>query len=402
MRAKVTHPRYDDLGFNEMALSQEQQAIEQIGKADRILVVTRQHATIDAQASVSALLAYLNKQHKQVDAMIPGVDVKSIPTFLPSTKEIKPDVGAMRAFLLTLDVTRTPLSELSYDVKDGKLSITVVPKSGEWSPQDVTFKHGEDRYNLVIAIDCPDMASLGHLFQQHADFLYRTPVITIDCDPANEYWGQINLIDLTAVASSEVLFGMFERWNRHLIDEDIATALLTGMIAKTQSFRTSNVTPKTLQTASQLIAMGARREEIIHGLWRTRSVPVLKLWGHALSRLEQDRELELVWSTLSRQDFIEASCNDSELEGVITELISYSPEAKVIAMIYEADDALTKGVSVTIHAIAPFSAQELGRTFNANGTQDKVTFRLTPGMNLVDGTKMVVEKLRETLKIVRK
>ncbi len=385
-----------------MALSQEQQAIELISRAGRILIVTKELATIDAQASVSALLAYLNKQHKQVDAVIPGVDVKAIPTFLPATKEIKPAVGAMRTFLLTLDVSHTPLSELSYDVKNQKLSITVVPKSGEWSPQDIAFKHGEDRYDLVIAVDCPDMASLGLLFQQHADFLYRTPVITIDRDPANEHWGQINLVDLTAVSSSEVLFGMFERWNRHVIDEDIATALLTGMIAKTQSFRTPNVTPKTLQTASQLIAMGARREEIVHGLWRTRSVPVLKLWGHALSRLEQDRELGLVWSTLSRQDFIEAGCNENELDGVITELISYSPEAKVIAMIYEADNALTKGVSVTIHAVAPFSAQELCRAFHVNGTKEKVTFNLTPGMSIIDGSKMVVEKLKEALKTIRK
>ena len=385
-----------------MALSLEQQAIEQIGRADRILIVTKEHAGVDTQASVSALLAYLKKQHKQVDAVIPNIDVKSIPTFLPETKEIKPAVGAMRAFLLSLDVTRTPLSELSYDIKDGKLGITVIPKSGEWSPQDIAFKHGEDRYNLVIAIDCPDMASLGPIFQQHADFLYRTPIITIDRDPANEHWGQINLVDLTAVSSSEVLFGMFERWNRHLIDENIATALLTGMIAKTQSFRTTNVTPKTLQTASQLITMGARREEIVHGLWRTRSVPVLKLWGRALSRLEHTPEIGLVWTVLPRQDFIETGSSDTELDGIITELMSYSPDAKVIAMIHEPNDAHTAGVSVTVHAVAPFSAQELTRSFGSSGTKEKATFRLTPGTQIMDGAKAVIARLTEQLETVKK
>jgi hypothetical protein len=33
----------------------------------------------------------------------------------------------------------------------------------------------------VIAVDAPDMASLGNLFRDKADFLYRTTVINIDC-----------------------------------------------------------------------------------------------------------------------------------------------------------------------------------------------------------------------------
>jgi nanoRNase/pAp phosphatase (c-di-AMP/oligoRNAs hydrolase) len=55
-----------------------------------------------------------------------------------------------------------------------------------------------------------------------------------------------------------VLFHLFENWNRHLIDESLATTLLAGMIAKTKSFRTPDVTPKTLSTASQSLAHAAK------------------------------------------------------------------------------------------------------------------------------------------------
>jgi phosphoesterase RecJ-like protein len=383
-----------------MALSNEQQAIELISRAKRILIVTKEHASVDAQASVAALLSFLKKQHKEADAVLPSIDTSRIPNFLPEREALKPTVGAMRAFLLTLDVTQTPLSELLYDVKDGKLHITVVPKQGEWSPKDVTFKHGEDRYDLVIALDCSDMASLGTLFREHADFLYRTPVINIDRDPGNEHWGQLNLVDLTAVSTTEVLFGLFERWNKNAIDEHVATALLAGMIAKTNSFRTANVTPKTLQAASELIAMGAKREEIVHGLWRSRSVPMLKLWGRALSRLETDRELGLVWSVLTRQDFVEAGVHHSALEGIVNELIAYSPEAKVITLISE-DDNAHNGAHVSIHTVPPYSAQELGRTFGANGSRDTVSFNLSPGESLVEGTKKIIDRLRETLKTIQ-
>lgn len=381
-----------------MALTNEQQAIELITRAKRVLIATKEQPTPDALAAVVALASFLKKQKKNVDAIVPGYDAAACPAFLPKLDEIRPVTGAMRAFNLSLDVAKTPLGELMYDVKDGKLEITVVPKSGEWTPKDVSFKHGEDRYDLVIALDCPDMAATGPLFREHADFLYRVNVINIDRDPGNEHWGQLNLVDLTAVSTSEVLFGLFDRWNRHVIDEDIATALLAGMIAKTNSFRTQNVTPKTLASASSLIAMGARREEIVHGLWRTKSVPTLKIWGRALSRLEQNRELGLVWTSLARQDFLDAGADHKALDGVVTELVAYSPEAKIIALVYETDDVAAKGACVTIHVAPPRSATEIGRVFGATGSRDRVDFCLTPGQSLVEGTKMVVDRITQTLK----
>lgn len=379
-----------------MALTPEQQAWEQITRAKRILIASKPHASNDALAAVVACFLFLKKQGKDVDLVVPDFDPSKAPSFLPSIKEIKPQAGAMRSFNITLDVKDVPLGELMYDVRDKKLEITVVPKTGEWSPKDVVFKHGADRYDLVIALDTPDMHSLGSLVREHADFLYRTTVLNIDRDPGNEHWGQINLVDLNAVSTTEVLFHLFEFWSRHQIDEDLATALLAGMIAKTKSFRTPNVTPKTLSVASQLVGMGARREEIVHGLWRTRTVPTLKLWGRALSRLEQDRELGLVWSTLTRQDFVETGAADETLDDVIGELVAYAPDAKVIAFIYETS---TPGPAcVSIHANPPLSAAELTRPFGANGTRDHASFRLDKDVSITEGTKTVIERLRKTLK----
>lgn len=381
-----------------MALNPTQQAQELIAQASRILVATRDHATTDALAAAVACHGYLKKIGKQTDVVVPNFDRKTAPSFLRGADEVRGTMGAMRAFHIALDVTKTPLGELMYDVRDGKLEITVVPKEKEWHPNDVSFKHGEDRYDLVIALDCPDMASLGPLAREHADFLYRTHVINIDCSPANEHWGQVNLVDLNAVSTTEILFNLLESWNRNLIDEDLATALLSGMIAKTRSFKTPNVTPKTLATSSALIAMGARREDIVNGLWRTRSVATLKLWGRALARLEQDRDTGLVWTVLSHQDFIAAGADPAALEDVIDELVSYAPEAKTVALIYEPNAG--RGVCVSLASTPPRSAAELGRPLGLSGTRDRATGCLT-GTTLLEASKTVIERLRETLKATR-
>jgi phosphoesterase RecJ-like protein len=384
-----------------MALSNEQQAIELLTRAKRVLIVTRQHAPTDAIASVASTYAFLKKMNKQCDAVAPDYDATMAPKFISGADQIKGTMGAVRAFELSLDVTQNKLNDISYDIKDNKLVVTVVPETGEWSPKDVAFRHGEDRYDLIVALDCQDLQSLGSLFAKHADFFYRTPVINIDRDPGNEHWGHLNLVDLTAVATTEILYGLFARWNRNLIDENLSTSLLAGMISKTQSFRTQNVTPKTLQVAAELIANGARREEIVQGLWRTRTVPTLKLWGTALSRLESDRDHNLVWTTLTRQDFVSAGVSDTALDGIVEELVNYAPEAKVVVIVYEKESSHITGACVAIHVSPPYSAVELGRPFGATGTKNKIEFCLVPGTPLVQGVKEVVEKLKGVIRAVK-
>lgn len=386
--------RFFRFPLSHMALTPAQQAHEQVSRASRILVVTREHAPTDALAAAVGCGLYLKKMGKQVDVVVPGFDPDKAPAFL-KTEDVRTTVGAMRAFHITLDVSKTPLGELLYDVRDGALDITIIPKENEWRPNDVSFKSGEDRYDLVVALDAADQASLGVLAREQADFLYRTHVINVDCGATNEHWGQVNLVDLNAVSSSEILFRLFENWNRNVIDEDIATALLAGMIARTRSFRTPNVTPKTLAIASSLIGMGARREEIVTGLWRTRSIATLKLWGRALARLEQDRDRAFVWATLSQQDFVQAGAGPEGLDGVIDELIAYAPEAKTIALIYESNPG--NGVCATLSCQPPNSASEIGRAFGATGTRERATACLR-GVSLLEAANTVTERVRAVLK----
>jgi len=379
-----------------MALTESQQALEQITRASRILIVTREFAPADAVASAIAAGLFLKKMGKTADIAVPGFDERAAPAFLAGMSEIRSALGPLRALEISLDVTKTPIDEFSYDVRDGKLEITVIPKEREWNVNDLAFKHGKDRYDLIVAVDAPDMASIGAPARDHADFFHRTTIVNIDHAATNERWGQVNLIDLNAVSTTEVLHGLLAEWNRALIDEPIATALLAGMIAKTRSFRTANVTPRTLSTSSQLMAMGAKREAIVNGLWRTRTVATLKLWGRALSRLRHEANTGIVWTVLSHKDFIESETGDEALDDIFDELIAYAPEAKIGVLISE-DERERDAVNVTISTSAPYSAADIGRPLGASGTRDraKVTLR---NITLVDAAKSTVDLLKKTVK----
>lgn len=383
-----------------MSLSPAQQAQEQIARAERVLVVTREHPSVDTVASAAACALYLKKLGTAADVVVPGFDIKRAPQFLSGLDDIRSELGAMRSFHIRLNVNEVALDELMYDVKDGALDITVVPKEKEWLPKDVSFDHGKDRYDLVIALDAPDRKSLGNIAKEQADFLYRTPVINIDHSAGNEHWGQINLVNLNAVSTTEVLYDLVNGWNAQAVDEPIATAILAGMIAKTRSFRTPNVTPKTLATTSQLVAMGAKREEIVNGLWRTRSIGTLKLWGRALTRLQEERDLGLVWTALSHRDFLEAGTNADALEDVIDELIAYAPRAKVIAMLYEMPEA-KDGICLTIAATPPYNANDLGRPLGAAGTPNRAVTCLL-NQTLIGAMHHTVDVLKKEITAIER
>lgn len=382
-----------------MALTATQQAQELIRRSHRILVATRTLPTVDTIASAVSMALFLKKQNKTCDVVIPGYDEKTCPAFLKGACDIKAKMGALRALHLTIDVKDIPLGELMYDVKDGTLEVIVVPKEKEWTPKHVEIKHGADRYDLVIALDCPDMKSLGAIHDEHADFLYRTDIINADHSAGNEHWGQVNIVNMNAVSTTETLYELMHEWNNNLIDEAIATSLLAGMIAKTRSFRTPNVTPKTLATSSQLIAMGARREDIVTGLWRTKSVGTLNLWGKALSRLHEEPEAGLVWTVLGHKDFLEAGVQDGTLDEVIDELIAYVPEAKVTALIYESPER-EGGICVTIASHGSASAHELGRAVGAAGTKERAKACLM-NTTLVDAVNQTIGGLKKQLETSR-
>jgi phosphoesterase RecJ-like protein len=213
-----------------------------------------------------------------------------------------------------------------------------------------------------------DLESLGKTYDNHIEFFYKTPIINIDHHASNEEFGQINITNLNAVSSSEIIFNIFKSQSVDLIDEDIATCLLAGIIYKSKSFKTPNLTPKTLLSTSQLINLGARREEIINNLYRSRSLESLKLWGKVLNNLKSLNNEELIYSTLTTQDFEDTGADSKHLLSVVEELIASIPKAKIIIIFYpqKDDENITR---FFIFSIKNINSLEIVKEYQTQGSQ---------------------------------
>lgn len=375
-----------------MARTMEAQAVELLKRSRQTLITTCEHPSLDEVASACALAHCLKAEGLPFDLVIPGFT--TAPTFLPTEGlSIRALVGALRAYHFKLDVSKSALQELLYEVRDGMLDITLLPKEGSWSGQDARFSAADDRYDLVIALGAQDKQSLGELSRRETDFLSRAVTVNIDCNATNEYWGQINLVDLRKSSVAEVVHAWLETWAADRLTPDVATCLLAGIVAKTRAFRTPNLHPETLERAAKLVALGGRREEVVYGIWRTRSVASLRLWGAALSRLESDPASGLVWTFLTETDLLEAKSDLDATDGVVEELIRYAPEAKAILIFYHRAEAL----HARLHAVAPHSAIEVTRPFHGTGTRETATFSVAGTFPHIELQTNVIEEVKKRL-----
>ena len=155
-------------------------------------------------------------------------------------------------------------------------------------------RQAEGEFDLVCLVDCSDLERVGSVLVNHG------PVdINLDHHPTNLNFADLNLVDVQAVATAEIIADLLSIWGL-TITPTIAEALLTGLVTDTIGFRTSNVKPSTLRMAADLMEWGADIATIYRRALVDRSYEAMRLWGAGLSRLE--RNGRLLWTTLTLDD----------------------------------------------------------------------------------------------------
>ncbi len=249
------------------ALTPKQQASEAVRQAENILISTGQFPSVDQVAATLALAQILRKLGKKVTAIVSD----QIPTqaaFL-STVGLDKTLGGQRDFILKISQKRTQADGLKYTVEDGFLNVHITPLQGGYAPSDVTFAYGAYHYDVAIVLGVPTRARLDRVFSENPEIITEIPLINLDFHRSNELYGAVNLIDTNAASLCEMLVALSESLQTGLIDEEIATALLTGIIASTDRFTAAHTTPKALTVAAQMMAIGAKQQTVIRGLYKS-------------------------------------------------------------------------------------------------------------------------------------
>ncbi len=378
-------------------LNEIQQIKQEIENCKHVLIVFNNHENADAIASALALASFLEKSNKSADIACPNFLPTKNLNFLIGLKNIKSKLEHLQKLIIKVDVSHAKIESLSYDIKDNWLSIYLTPKNGLLTKDEIRTAQSAYKYDLIITLETSELETLGPIFLNNTDLFYRNNIINIDYHATNERYGQINYVDLNATSISEMIYRLSKQiWETYL-EENNATALLTGMIAATHSFKTTNVTPLTLQAASELINHGANREKIIQNLYRTRSLATLKLWGVALSKLKIEPIKHFAWTTIAKEDFINCGANEEDLRDIISELISNSPEIDLTLLLYEKENPTGQStINGILHSKKGHDTRLILKPHNPSGTIEQAKI-IMENITLLEAEKTITEEIKKFL-----
>ena len=379
-----------------MELTPKAQTADLIKQANNILILTHEDPDGDAAGSALALYLTMKKLGKTVEVILSGF-VSERLKFLPSFAEAKSEIPMSNDLTITINTERT-----GEDLKLGwkkmpethNARIVITPNKGVLKPEDIKVERMRAKYDLVIILDTGTPDKLGKVYEIHQDLFFEVPTIVIDHHATNSYFAKVNWVDLSATATAEILISLIESLSQgtSLFDADISTALLTGLITDTGSFQNINTTSKSLTVAAQMVAVGARQQEIVQKIYKNKTLKTLKLWGRALSQVTED-DSGFLWTTLSKEDFEDFEADPNDLDGLLDELFKTASAANFVLLLTQRGNMVHGGLRAVHKSI---DVSEIAGLFGGGGHKPAAAFEVE---GTLDSKKNeVISKIRHFLK----
>ena len=237
---------------------------EQIRDADRFLLTTHENPDGDALGSLLAMHHILG-----------ALDKDSI-MFL-----------AAKEFPLPVEYRFMPLEEVFHE-----------------PPADMA-----DR--TVIFLDC------GNIDRMPVDFLTEGEmVVNVDHHHDNTRFGTVNLVDVEASSTAEIVYELAGILGVELTTE-IATALYVGLVTDTGKFMYENTDERSHRMAAALLEAGVVVNDIYRRLYEHAPVEKLKLLALALQKVELHKDGAVALTYISREDYASTGASEGLTEGII-------------------------------------------------------------------------------------
>ena len=244
---------------------------------------------------------------------------------------------------------------------------TVTAALDDGVPGDLRFVPGSKsvatavergEFDLMITVDSSDVERIGKAGAYGLAHSQRT--INLDHHPTNTRFGDICLINASAVAAVEIVYD-FLRWLKFEIDADVALALLTGLVTDTQGFRISATNSRTLEIAQDLMKRGAPLAEIMAKTLNRRPYAEVVLWQQVLPSVCLDDGL--IHATIRQSDIHKVGMRKMSDGGLVSYLVNVD-QARVSVVFKELPQSQ---VEVAFRAKPGFNVAALALSLGGGG-----------------------------------
>jgi len=209
---------------------------------------------------------------------------------------------------------------------------------------------------------CFDAGSLDRLGSLADAFQGAARTLVIDHHASNTRFGDVNLIDPESPASAVLCRELLRRLDLPL-DQEIATALYTGLVTDTGRFQYQSTTPETHHLAAELLQAGVKQYEVAKAVFETNDIGYLRLAAAALGRVAQVPAASLVWTKVGLADLAAHGVDMDETEGLI-DLVRTDGASDVAAVLKEQPEG---GYKVSLRSKGATDVGRLATSFGGGG-----------------------------------
>jgi hypothetical protein len=240
----------------------QKKLVDKIKSANNILVTVSRDPSVDQLAALIGLTLLLNKEDKHAAAVFSG-SVPSTIEFLKPDETIEKNTDSLRDFIIALDKNKA--DKLRYKVEDNVVRIFITPYKTSITQDDFEFTQGDLNVDLIVALGVQKQDDLDEAIMAHGQILHDATIASINVT-ADGGLGTITWHEPAASSLSELITRLAQAMNESPFDEQIATALLTGIVAETDRFSNAKTNPQTMSASATLMSAGANQQLVASSL----------------------------------------------------------------------------------------------------------------------------------------
>lgn len=274
----------------EKLIKNAQEVIELIKHSHRILICSHMRPDGDAVGSLSGMLKSLQILGKDVEvALIDGIPERF-------------------AFVWPQQITliKEPVIELSHD--------------------------------LVIILDSGDESRTGFTFKYDKS---KTCMVNIDHHASNTYFGDINLVDIGASSTCEMVTALLCLAG-FPFNNDVALGLILGLMTDSRCFQNEGIRYSAHVAAANLLKTGVDSSPILNMMNSGRNEADLRVLGFGMSNFNLHCQNRLATLVIKQSDLkrLKASTANVYASGVFNQCLSIQ-HVFASVVIFEREDGLT-------------------------------------------------------------
>ena len=267
--SSVKTPRPDSLGFGIDPQELPEKVAEKIQRGANILIALSKDPNLDEISAAIALAIVLDQQKKHVTAIYSGKTPNALE-FLKPEDTFEKDTSSLQDFIIALNKSKA--DHLTYKLDGDYVKIYITPYKGQVKKEDLEYSYGDYNVDLVIVFNVNAGNEIDSALSEYGRIIHDASAINITSGLPGRF-ADLEWSDPEKSSVCEMVYDLLKELEITNLSQEVATALLTGILSATERFSNSRTKPTTMAVASKLMEAGADQQLISANILKPETPP---------------------------------------------------------------------------------------------------------------------------------